>query len=54
MIQLFWDWTDFGFVLKIYTQNEFSDYKIAIDIQILWFELWIQLFKKFNYNDTDI
>ena len=43
---VFWDWFDFGFMLKINKQNNISDYHFAIDIQVLWFNLWIQCWKK--------
>ena len=44
--RIFWDWFDFGFMLKINKQNTLSDYYFAIDIQVLWFNLWIQCWEK--------
>lgn len=43
---VFWEWTDFGIVLKIYQNTKYVDYHISIDIQIAWFNLWLQCFKK--------
>jgi len=47
---VFWEWTDIALCLRIYRQSEFSDYYIGIDFQILWFNLWIQCFKKPHTN----
>ena len=44
--KVFWDWLDFGLVLKIYKQNNIGRYHFAIDIQIAWFNLWLQCWKK--------
>ena len=41
-----WDWYDFGFMLKINKQNNIGKYHFAIDIQILWLNLWIQCWQK--------
>jgi hypothetical protein len=43
---IFWDWLDFGLVLKISKQNNIGNYHFAIDIQIGWFNLWLQCWKK--------
>ncbi len=43
---IFWDWRDFGLVLKVYKQNNIGRYYFAIDIQIAWFNLWLQCWKK--------
>lgn len=43
---IFWDWLDFGLVLKVYKQNNISRYHFAIDIQIAWLNLWLQCWKK--------
>ena len=43
---VFWDWLDFGFVLKVYAQNNIGNYHFAIDIQIAWLNLWVQCWKK--------
>lgn len=42
---ILWEWTDFGFVLRIY-QMEVSQYHFAIDIQVGWLNLWIQCWRK--------
>jgi len=47
-ITFFWEWTDCGLCFRIYKQTEFSDYYLGIGIQILWLDIWIQLFKKTN------
>ena len=39
-------WTDIAICIRIYKQSDFSDYHLGIDIQILWFDLWIQCFRK--------
>ena len=43
---IFWDWLDFGLVLKVYKQNNIGSYHFAIDIQIAWFNLWLQCWRK--------
>lgn len=43
---IFWDWLDFGLVLKVFKQNNIGRYHFAIDIQIAWFNLWLQCWKK--------
>lgn len=43
---VFWDWYDVGFVLKISKQNNTGKYHFAIDIQLLWFDLWVQCWRK--------
>ena len=43
---ILWQWTDIAICLRVYKQSDFSDYHIGIDIQILWFDLWIQCFRK--------
>ena len=45
-IILIWDWLDFGIMLRIYKTSELSDYKLCLDIQILWINIWMQFFKK--------
>lgn len=45
-INFLFDWCDFGFVFKIFRNSKFCDYYLSIDLQILWFNLWITLFKK--------
>lgn len=40
------DWFDFGLMLKIYKTTKNSDYYFAIDIQIAWFNLFLQCWKK--------
>jgi len=43
---LIWDWYDFGLVLKISKQNNFGNYRFAIDLQIAWLNLWVQCWQK--------
>ena len=38
---IIWQWTDIAICLRVYKQSDFSDYHIGVDIQILWFDLWI-------------
>jgi hypothetical protein len=40
-----WDWFDFGIVLKFNKLNRLGDYKFAVDIQIAWFNLWVQFWR---------
>jgi hypothetical protein len=42
-----WDWLDFGFMFRIYTTNKICDYKLVIDIQFFWLNIWISTFKKY-------
>jgi hypothetical protein len=43
---VFWDWYDFGIVLKINVLNGRGDYGFAVDIQFAWLNLWIMFYKK--------
>jgi hypothetical protein len=43
---IFWDWLDFGLVLKVYKQNNIGNYHFAIDIQIGWLNLWLQCWQE--------
>jgi len=43
---IIWDWLDFGFVLKVNKQNNIGKYHFAIDIQVLWLNLWIECWLK--------
>ena len=43
---ILWQWTDIAICLRVYKQSDFSDYHIGVDIQILFFNLWIQCFRK--------
>ncbi len=45
-VSIFWDWMDFGLVLKVYKQNNLGRYYFAIDIQIAWLNIWIQCWQK--------
>ena len=49
-ILFIWDWLDFGIMLRIYKTSELSDYILCIDIQILWLNIWMQCFKRKEYN----
>jgi len=40
---------DIGFCIKVNKQSEYSLYKIGIDIQILFFNVYIGLLKKKIY-----
>ena len=44
--EIIWQWTDIAICIRIYKQSDFSDYHIGLDMQILWFDLWIQCFRK--------
>lgn len=43
---ILWDWWHIGFMFLIYKFIKSADYYFCIDIQILWFNLWIQLWKR--------
>lgn len=43
---IFWDWFDFGLMIRIYKQNYISNYHFAIDLQIAWFNLWLECWMK--------
>lgn len=42
ILQVYWDWLDFGFAFKIY-KTYLSKVSFGIDIQILWLSLWINI-----------
>ena len=43
---ILWEWTDIALCFRVYQQSKFSDYHIGVDIQVLWFNLWVQCFRK--------
>jgi hypothetical protein len=43
---ILWDWYDFGIVFKVYKNIVSADYWVSIDIQVMWFNLWIQCFRR--------
>jgi len=43
---IMWQWTDIAICLRVYKQSNFANYNIGVDIQILFFNLWIQCFRK--------
>jgi hypothetical protein len=45
-IVVFWDWLNIGIGFRIYKLASHANYHMGLDLQILWFDLWIQLFKK--------
>lgn len=45
-LHVIWDWFDFGLMLRITKNNRISEYYFAIDLQFLWFNLWIQCWRK--------
>ena len=48
-ISIFWDWLDFGFILHMYRTGKWTQYAVALDIQILWFNIWIQFWERKEY-----
>lgn len=42
----FFDWFDFGIMLRFYKPTKTSKYHLCVDFQLLWFNIWLQLFKK--------
>lgn len=51
--RIFWYWTDIGIVFRVYKPTGHSNYHVDIDIQIAWFNLWIQLFRKRRSKNID-
>jgi len=47
-ILVMYDWYDFGIVLRINKCSSIGNYHFAIDIQIAWFNIWLQFWKKKN------
>jgi hypothetical protein len=45
-ISVSWNWTAFGFTLLFNKLNNFGKYSFYIDIQIGWFNVWIQFWRK--------
>jgi hypothetical protein len=45
-VNLLWDWTDFGIMLKVFKNSKHGDYYMSIDIQFAWLNIWIETFKK--------
>jgi hypothetical protein len=45
-IDVFWHWTDIGLCLRFYTPTPYGSYRMAIEIQVLWLDIWIRLIKK--------
>ena len=43
---VFWEWDDIGLMFRIFKNTKWIDYHMSVDIQILWFNLWIQCFRK--------
>jgi hypothetical protein len=43
-----WDWYDFGIMLRIFKNSNVADYYVSIDMQLLWLNIWITIFKKKN------
>lgn len=43
---ILWNWWDIGIVFQIYRTVKSANYHFCIDIQILWFNLWIQCWEK--------
>ena len=45
-LHLMWHWLDFGIMLRVYSQNNISNYRFAVDIQVAWLNIWLQCWKK--------
>ena len=43
---VFWNWFNFGVMFIIYKNVNSSRYYMSLDLQVAWFNLWIQLFRK--------
>jgi len=41
-----WDWWDFGVCFKICKNTNISDYHLGLDIQVAWFNLWIEFIRR--------
>ena len=47
-IHFLFDWWDFALMFRIYKNANHSNYHLTLDIQVLWFNVWITLFKKYR------
>jgi hypothetical protein len=42
-----WDWYDVGLSVRFLLKSQpWAEYKMSIDIQILWLDVWIQVVKR--------
>ena len=46
VININWAWDEFGIGITIWKNAEVSKYKISIDIQIAFLDVWIQMFRR--------
>jgi hypothetical protein len=42
-VDLLWDWFDFGLMFRVFKNAIHAKYKVTIDIQIAWLNIWIQI-----------
>lgn len=40
------DWTDFGIMIRVYKTTKICEYKYNLDLQVMWFALWIRFGKR--------
>jgi len=48
----FWEWTDVGFMLRFFRQSEHSPYAVGFDLQILFFNMWVQFYRREDYSSN--
>ena len=41
-----WEWDEFGIGVMVFKNSEILNYKLSIDIQIGFLDIYIQLFKR--------
>ena len=51
-IHLIWDWEDFGVGVAIFKNNKHTFYEWSFDVQILWFNIWIEFCKRKKKNEA--
>lgn len=44
-INFLWDWFDFGVMVRVFKNADGREYKVSIDIQIAWLDIWIEIIK---------
>lgn len=45
-VHIFWEWDDFGIMLRVFKNTKSSKYLLSLDIQVAWLNVWIQVIKK--------
>jgi hypothetical protein len=43
---IWWDWTDFGIVLRVFKNASHSDFELSLDVQIGFLEIWTRFWRR--------